>query len=205
MPDFKPQAPKHKPFYCSADWHICKSAQMICVYHLVASLTAGGADGRSFFASYEHVAAHFGFSYKGTCNAFKMLRKHGWLIQTDDGHHHLVTHEEWVKTHPNQCVKRDLFHWQETMATTDPLVARLYAASQGKLRMFERQVQSIHALGCDDEVVRLYVKELAAMAEKRKRTGDWSGTGNEACLSRVYKHLKSLQKERQFEEVQQTK
>jgi len=199
MTDFKEPHPKHNPFHCSADWHFPNSAVMLKIYHLAGAITHGGQEGRSFFASKEKVAKHFGFGYDSVVRAFRMLCRHGWLIQREHNHYLYITHEVWAKTHPDRCVVRELYHWQETLGA-DPLVGRLYAASTGRLRLREGHVKRLNAVN-SDKLVELYVKELAAAAE-RKRSGSRAGTSNESCLWRVFKHLEGLEKyEKQMAEL----
>jgi hypothetical protein len=196
MTDFKQPYPKHNPFHCSADWHLVKSAQAMAIYNLAGRVTHGGEEGRLFFGRPKAIAQHFGFSYDSVLRALKILRATGWLIRPP-GHrsidHIWVDHKTWSEQHPGQCIKRELLPWQETMATHDPLVARLYAASKGQLRLRENVVVGIHKLNDDDRFVEMYVKELAAAAAKRQR-GDWSQTSNESCLWRVYRYLKARKK-----------
>lgn len=160
----------------------------MCIYHLVGRITQGGAENRTFFARMNNVSEHFGFGYDSVLRAFKMLRKTGWLIREANGHWRQVDHKDWLKTHPDACAVRDELPWQDTLAA-DPLIKRLYAASQGRLRLFERQVEKLHSLDRDDELVGRYVKELALQAEKKKRN-EWAGTSNESCLWRVFKWMR---------------
>ena len=168
----------------------------MAIYNLAGRVTHHGEEGRLFFGRPKAIATHFGFAYDSVLRALKMLRATGWLIRPE-GHrsidHIWVDHATWASSRPGQCVNRELLPWQETMATRDPLVQRLYASSTGRLRLRESLVTAIHNLGCDDRFVEMYVKELAA-AECRKQRGDWSRTSNEACLWLVYKHLKAAKK-----------
>jgi hypothetical protein len=197
MTDFKQPYPKGNPLHCSADWHLCSSAQLMACYNLVGRITNGGKEGRTFFATLQNVAAHFNFSYDGVRKAFTVLRKTGWLIRNDQTKHFTyVSHEEWIKSHPHHCVKRDLMPWQETLAE-DPLVARLYAVSNGRLRLYENMLKRLHKID-EEALVAQYTKEIAAMREQIRRGGSRQGTSNESCLWRVVKYL---QKSQQNEEV----
>jgi hypothetical protein len=192
MTDFKQPYPKHNPIHCDSDWHFSQSALMLCIYHLAGSITHGGTEGRLFFVKPKNISVHFGYSYDSTLRAIKMLRRQGWLIQQKNNRYAFVDHKTWVLTHPAQCVERELMPWQETLATTDQLCRRLFAASTGRLRLNENFLRKFHTVN-EDELVAGYVKELAAMKVRIESGGDRTGTGNESCLWRVFKHLKGNQ------------
>lgn len=192
MTDFKQPYPKHNPPHCSAEWHLWRSPLMLAIYCRAGALTRGGTEGRTFFAKAESLAKYFGSSYSATTRAIRMLVAHGWLIPTlvkkGQKHYLWVHHDVWAVSHPSGCAERELFAWQETLATRDPLVNRLYGSANGNLRLRSKLVAELHEYN-EDEVVRLYVNEIAAREEKRKR-GDWGSTSNESCLWRVVKYLR---------------
>ena len=190
MTDFKPAFPKPRPFNCNAAFHLQRSPLLLAVYVTVGNLTSGGKT--PYFTTMHRMAQFLGRGDSQILKAFRMLRKLGWLTRDNDGNHWFVTHEAWAKTFGNDCSKVDLLPWQETLGA-DPLVSRLYAASSGKLRLYERTVDKIHELEADDEFVELYRKEIVAAKAKRAR-GDWSQTSNESCLWRVIRFLKERQR-----------
>jgi hypothetical protein len=184
MPTWQRAYPKHKPFKCCAAWHLRKSGLYLAIYDLIGGITAGGAN--DFFSSINHVSKFFEADYETTRRVFANLRKMGWLKLDDSGKLWYVPHDAWAQEHPDKCNARELLPWQ---VETDPLVAALFGASGGKLRIRENQVKSARKHGSDEEILKLFATELAAAADKRTR-GSWTGTSPNACFLRVCHFLR---------------
>ena len=186
MSDFKQSFPKHKPFKCGHYWHFRKSGLYLAVYDLVGSVTAGGTN--EFFSTIDRVRIYFGSSYEVTRRVFKNLVKQGWFEYDHTiRHYRYVSHDDWAKTHPDQCTKRELLPWQ---VETDPLVGRIYAACGGKIGVFENQIIAIRKLGITDEEFLGTLRKEIAEAKERRALGEYGGTSAKQCFWRVFNELK---------------
>ena len=186
MPTFQRAFPKHKPFKCSAAWHLRKSGLYLGVYDLIGGITNGGSN--KFFSTVLRVSEYFGSDYETTRRVFKNLTRQGWLELTGEGEWRYITHDvrAFIK---DDCNKRELLSWQ---VETDPLVGKLWAAAEGKLRVVEHKVVALRKYGTDEEIVALFKAELEK-AEANKLLGKYTGTAPVSCLYRVMLHLKQKQ------------
>jgi hypothetical protein len=192
--DFVKSSPRHKPFNCCAAWHLRKSGSLLSVYDLVAQITSGGRT--KFFATIAHVTRYFypevadnpeafQSKYEIVRKNFAVLRKLGWLKMREDGDHDFVTHADWAKAHKNCCNVRELLPWQ---IETDPLVAKLYAISGGKLRLMENYVVGLRKVATDEELVNGYSVSMTK-AQQLRDQGHYAGTSPRAVMHSVYKHF----------------
>jgi hypothetical protein len=188
VPTWKKSNPQHKPFNCTFAWHYKKSGLYIAVYDLLGSLTSSGKT--SFFSSIERVATYFDADYETVRRIFKQLVKEGWLhigrSPSGGRAYFWIDHTTWAAEHPGKCCERSPLVWENE---ADPLVGKLYAICNGKLRLYEGHVAGIKKLASDEEILELFRKEVEAAKAKRAR-GEFGGTAPKEVFFRVYRFLK---------------
>jgi len=185
VPTWKKRDPQHKAFNCGFYWHYRKSGLYLAVYDLIGNVTSGGKN--TFFSSIEKVAEYFNADYETVRRVFKQLVKAGWLKRAPNTRKYFwVDHDEWVKTHPNECCKRLELVWQQD---TDPLVGKLYAICDGTFRLYENHVVAMRKHASDDEILHKFRVEVEAAKASRGR-GSYTGTSPKSCFWRVHNHFK---------------
>jgi len=97
-------------FHCEWDWHMRKlrNVPAVLIYQLAARVTARKRK-KEFKAAAETVAVHFGINTSTVRRAIKLLCRLGFfekLGMTEHGtnRYRVISHDEWVKKHPGQCV-----------------------------------------------------------------------------------------------------
>jgi hypothetical protein len=187
MSTWKKSDPKHKAFKCSFAWHYRKSGLYLAVYYLLGGLTNGGQT--SFFSSKKKVADYFDADYETVRRIFKQLVKEGWLKPAGNNGNKFwfVSHDDWAEEHPGRCCQRATLTWDNE---TDPLVGKLYAICDGKLRLYEGHVAGIKKLAGDEEILERFSKEVQAAKAKRAQK-QFHGTSPLECYWRVYHFLKN--------------
>jgi hypothetical protein len=186
MPTWKPSYPKNKPFKCCVAWHLWKSGQLLAIYDFLGGITKGGET--HFFSSIRQVSVYFGMNYESTRRSFKVLRAKGWIERLADGNHRYVTHDEWERSHPGKCAKRELLPWQES---ANPFVGKIWAVSGGKILLQEWQIREFGKYVTDEQLfIGEFQKEMDAAKARQVPGGDWSGTSPKACYMRAFNRFK---------------
>ncbi len=127
-------------------------------------------------------------NYRAACRAIGVLRLKGFIERRGDGHLYYVSHDDWMKTHPGQCTKREILPWQEC---TDPVVGEIYKIAGGKIRVQEWQIKAIRKYaGGDAKFIEEFRNEMELVAPRRVPGGNWEGTSPRQCFIRVYKRLR---------------
>jgi len=198
VPTWKKRDPQHKSFNCSFEWHYRKSGLYLAVYGLLGNVTSGGQN--SFFSSIEKVSEYFDADYETVRRVFKQLTKAGWLRTATGGRraYFWVNHDEWVKTHPNQCCKRTALVWEHE---TDPIVGKLFGICDGKFHLYENHVNSMRKYAPDDEILLLFRREVEAAKASRAR-GIHTGTSPQSCWWRVHNFVKRRAASKAHDETQ---
>lgn len=206
MTDWPKRLPQHKPFKCIAAWHLRRSGALLSLYNLIGSITSGGNG--YYFSTIAHATRYFypevadnpelfKSKYEVTRRNFQVLRKMGWLKMREDGDHDFVTHEEWEKAHPGKCNKRELLPWQ---IETDPLVAKLFQISGGKLKLMENYVVGLRKVATDQELISGYTDAMAKAASLRAQ-GQYEGTSARVMMKKVYDYYKLRTQRRKVAEA----
>jgi hypothetical protein len=186
MPDFVVPNPKPNKPLCHACWHLKHAALYLAVYDLIGHLTSGGKT--EFFASLKYVSKYFNSDYEYTRRVFAGLRAKGWIAPAKEpGHFLWIHHDDWAAANPGRCFTRELLPWQET---ADPLVGKLWALSNRKLRCFENMVKQAKALASDEEILSLYRQALAEVPA-RKKAGIFVDNSAKGCFWRIIKDMKA--------------
>jgi len=200
MSDFKQSSPKPKPFNCYPAWHLQTSGLCLAIYNVVGAISGYGK--RTYFTSQKRMSEYLGRNYSSVQKAFTSLRRLGWLEWKDPlkgkaseiKEFRYISHDEWVKTHPDKCCKRDLLPWQDQQ--TDPLVGRLYAICSGKLRVYEWQVAGLRKLATSDDEICLMLEAAVTAAKVKQAAKQWSNTSPKSCLWQVRQALEEKARER---------
>jgi hypothetical protein len=203
MTDFRPSFPRPNPFHCDACRHLWEHGLALAIYQTVGRLTAYGK--RPFVADTAKIARFFGASETYVRRMFARLDRAGWIvveiIEDPSSNKFIkkipkrkvrrwISHEDWAKTHPDQCINVDelLLPFQRE---TDPLCGRLWATFDGKIHLYEGFLK--HARSCgysDDEIERACTDRWQEAKAKRAR-GEHRGTSAKAVFFAAIASLKA--------------
>jgi len=149
-------------FLCSAEWHFAKLGKYeALVYgHAMRLTMARDKNGkqipRNYHPAISKIAAYFGTSQRTILRAIQNLEKRGFFIRmrTAPGKsvsYRPVEHKEWAGRFPGQCLVLLAMPWTEE--EKDPLVIRLHAASDGRLKLFKNFVIGMRRTGHSDDAI----------------------------------------------------
>ncbi len=146
-------------FTCSAEWHLARLSSKYAAPVYSFAIHLSHHSGR-FFPSINSLAEYFNAHPRYIGKAIRQLVAAKFFVELkrEKGSavsYRPVLHGDWRKLHPGCCLEKSQMAWQTEKA--DPLVVRLHAASDGKLRLFENFVKGMRAtLLSDDEIVERY-------------------------------------------------
>jgi hypothetical protein len=189
VPTWKKSNPDHKAFNCSFEWHYRKQAIYLAVYGLLENITSGGKT--SFFSSIQRVADYFDADYETVRRVFKQLVRTGWLKPATNAAgkrsgYFWVSHDEWEKSNPNQCTVRKLAIWQNEI---DPLINKVYALCDGKIRLYEGHVAAMRKLATDEEILEQFRAEVM-LAKHARANKQFSGTSPKSVWWNTFNYFK---------------
>lgn len=172
-------------FHCCAEWHFAqfKSSRCAALIHPWA-LRISRRTGK-FSVSAVQAAAYFQISRSTAIRAYGELADSGFFRlleygQFDSNVYQVLTHPEWCKEHIGLCAVRVEFPWT---IENDPLGQRLWAASGGRVKFKQFQINTFRTLGVpDDDLVTLFT-------QWRDGVGKWRQPRNVA--KHFLKHLRS--------------
>jgi hypothetical protein len=200
MPDFPKSLPRPNKFKCDVNRHLWRRGLALAIYQKAGGITKGGVSG--YFGDTALMAEFLGANKTVVRRMFALLHRAGWLVvvPNEDSRKAVkktqakktrrwVSHEEWAKSHPGECVnvEESLMPWS---ADADPFVGQLWAAMEGKLRMYESLI--IHARTCgrpDTEIVAA-ISEAWKVRNAKKARGEYQGTGARTVFFDTIKALK---------------
>jgi hypothetical protein len=145
--------------FCTGEWHISRLgatyAPLVYSYAMHMSKKSG-----RFWLSLPAIAEYFNADIKSIRKAVRALEKARFFIRLKNENSRAVSyrplgHGEWAKRHPGCCLEKVQKTWHDE--PVDPLVSRLYAASDGKLRLYTNFVTGMRRTRLsDDEIVQAW-------------------------------------------------
>ena len=181
-----PAAETASRFHCSAEWHFSRftssrAAALIHPWALRISKNTG-----KFSVSATQAANHFNISRSTASRAYTELHESGFFKlleygQFDSNVYEVLTHKEWCKAYPDQCVIREELPWT---AENDPLGSQLWAVSGGKVKFKQFQIDLYRQFSLPDNEI------VAVFKEWREGVGRWRQARN--VPKHFLKHLRVL-------------
>ena len=141
-------------YFCTSEWHLAKLPPVCALIYSFALYLARNS--KRFSVSATGLAEYFDRDESTIRRGYKALEKLGFFVKTIQGTfnssvYRVLTHEEWAKTHPNQCPEKLRNPWADD---NDPLGQQLLFATGCRVKWKTFQVDNLRNLGLpDDEVV----------------------------------------------------
>lgn len=199
MPDFPVSLPRPNPFTCGTERHLWRHGLALAIYQKVGQITAGGQ--RKYFTDTARMALFFEANKTYVRRAFALLHNVGLLIVTNQDVKRArgvkvrqwISHEDWAKANPGKCVSVDvaLMPWA---GDADPLCGRLWAALDGKMRMYENLLKHARSCGLPDDEIIAAISANWKLAKEKRANGNYDRTGTKAVFFDTISTLKGLPK-----------
>lgn len=171
MPTWKEASTPPRDYQCSAERHLWRSGAALAIYLKVGQVTHGGDS--VFFGSAQKLIRFLDMSPSAGKAAFRLLDGQGWLVIEDmpvkniyelrgrtnvKKNRRFITHDQWVKTHPNSCYEREAMPWDGE--ARDPLGAQLYRISESKLTWHPEELKAMRKNGATDAEIMGMWKQM---------------------------------------------
>jgi hypothetical protein len=181
MSDFQEALPRPNQLHCCAERHLWRHGLALAIYQKIGVLTAGGK--RSYHTDTARMALFFDANKAYVRRAFAALAHAGFLVIENGSEsgpkafkrmravktRRWISHDDWAKANPGKCVCVDenLMPWS---GDVDPLCGQLWAALDGKMRMYEALLKHARGSGrADKEIVAALSANWRAAMERKAR------------------------------------
>ena len=140
-------------------------------YELAMQITARGGE-RVFWVSAERRARDWQVDERTVRRGDKELVRLGFFEPLDatpfqSNRYLVITHEQWAKRHPGKCLEREVMPWSDEVQ--DGLAVTLHKASRGRMKFFNRHIQSLRSHGLDDERLAAACAVYADFEDRKKQ------------------------------------
>jgi hypothetical protein len=159
-------------------------AVAVVIYCKIGHVTWSGVtqEHSEWWASIEAMAKYIGCDYKTCRLAFVALVKAGWLVKVESSNknpfkskkYRIVTHNQWVKNHPDQCYVREAMVWDGEQQ--DRLGVELYKGSGGKVKWYANTLTGVRKAAAgmpDDEIVRAFHDFIELLEPRPTKYEQW--------------------------------
>lgn len=179
---------------CDANKHLWSlGGAAVAIYWKLYAVTYAGPLGHNdYFTSIEAMSEFLGCDYSTCRRAFNALVTDGWLLKAEGENpykpknYHIVTHDDWIKTHPDKCYVREEMVWDGE--AHDKLAQSLWKASGGNTEWHPNMLSSLRKSGFSDEEIENRWHSFIEALNLPPKTKQWRGV--------QFKFIKELQKAR---------
>jgi hypothetical protein len=172
-------APENEFYHCSAEWHLAKLSPICAlIYPLILRVSSarklpkGDLQSRLFFGSANSLAEYFGYSESQIRIGLNELEELGFILLVNAGKfapnvYRVFKHEEWIKTHKEQCTSKVEYPWT---GEGDTLGQALWVISGSKVRFHPNQIKGIRGLGFSEvQTLNFFAKFMSGLEEPKRR------------------------------------
>jgi len=144
-------------FYCTLVWHFSRMGKYeSLIYNHAHQLTSKTPTNRRYYPAIAKLAVYFGTGQKTIRRAVHNLEKQGFFFKLREERgkpivYRPIEHKEWKGRFPGRCLDKIEMPWVAEIK--DPLVGRLHAASDGRLKLYTNFVRGLRNTGHSDDAI----------------------------------------------------